>query len=63
MLVAKGVRGASGYDVSVVCSFPLSLIHILICISSSDVTAIIFVVASSSYDMVIREDGKTVSCT
>lgn len=43
-------------------SFSLSD-YIFLCISiplsSSDVTAIIFVVASSSYNMVIREDNQT----
>lgn len=39
--------------------FLLSLCDLSVCLSSSDVTAIIFVVASSSYNMVIREDNQT----
>lgn len=42
-------------------SLSLSLIYLSISVTllSSDVTAIIFVVASSSYNMVIREDNQT----
>ena len=32
---------------------------LLLCVCDTDVTAIIFVVASSSYNMVIREDNQT----
>lgn len=37
----------------------LSLWCFAVCVCDTDVTAIIFVVASSSYNMVIREDNQT----
>lgn len=36
-----------------------AVLNLLCCVTDADVTAIIFVVASSSYNMVIREDNQT----
>ena len=65
MLVDRECTEASGSSVSMVwmCVYQRVYYEYLSCLSpcSSDVTAIIYVIACSSYNMVIREDEKTVS--